>query len=200
MTNQVTEEGVRPEVALLSEIPEDLSNVTMRFGVDLLKGFQAFDESSITPTELAYATQNFIEVANAIAVREGVPGSLIGYVIQETAVQELQLAMVAGVEAQMNAPTGPDLIEDVVSEDAVLVVEAFDPLIEGDASDGSFAVDDLNTGEPTPEATEAIDAYVADEDAIVMVGSLGELLDIEEEVDGDGNPIVIEEVGDGEEG
>ena len=110
-----TEEGVRPLVATLSEIPEDLSNVTMRVGVDLLKGFQAFDESSITPVELAYATQNFITVANAIAVREGVPGSLIGYVLQETAVQELQLAMVAGVEAQMNAPdelnVTPELIE-----------------------------------------------------------------------------------------
>ena len=186
MPEEVTEEGVRPVVATLSEIPEDLSKVTMRFGVDLLKGFQAFDESSITPVELAYATQNFIEVANAIAVREGVPGSLIGYVIQETAVQELQLAMVAGVEAQMNAPTGPDLIEDVVSEDAVLVVEAFDPLIEGDASDGSFAVDDLNTGEPTPEATEAIDTYVAGED-LIMVGGFSpeELTDEEETHDGE---------------
>ncbi len=148
MSDQVTEEGVRPQVAALSKIPEDLSNVTMRFGVDLLKGFQAFDESSITPVELSYATQNFIEVANAIAVREGVPGSLIGYVIQETAVQELQLTMVADVEAQMNAPTEPDLIDpldgigtDLAAEEAI-EVGGFSP--EELTDEDTLIVDDLS--------------------------------------------------------
>ncbi len=190
MTDQVTEEGVRPLVATLSEIPEDLSNVTMRFGVDLLKGFQAFDESSITPTELAYATQNFIEVANAIAVREGVPGSLIGYVIQETAVQELQLAMVADVEAQMNAPLAgpnppappPELIEvGGYSPEELLDIE------EGVDSDGNTIVlDDLNTGEPTSEATAKIDRYIEDlnearEALDTMTEILGEVADDGEE-------------------
>ncbi len=158
MPEQVTEEGVRPEVATLSEIPKDLSNVTMRFAVDMLKGFQGFDETSITPVELAYATQNFIEVANFIAVREGVPGALIGYVIQETAVQELQLTMVAGVEAQ-NVPTEglstPELIE----------VGRYSP--EELTDEDTLIVDDLSGPPPTTEATAAIDAWATDGGAIV---------------------------------
>ncbi len=117
-------EVIRPVVAEAASIPEGdaLDRVTMREGIEMLKRFQVFTDLTISPAELAYATSNFITVADTIGKREGVPAAMIAYLLQEVAMQEINLVATAILEAQAaevvepvveGQPFGAEAAEDV---------------------------------------------------------------------------------------
>ena len=118
---------IRGIVAEAATIPEGakLETVTMRFGINMLKGFRVFTEFNISTAEVGYSTANFMVLANAIAEREGVPAAMIAYMMQETALQELQLTAVAEQEAAaaevaFPAEEGEQLVLDVESTEEVI--------------------------------------------------------------------------------
>jgi len=74
---------------------------------------------------VGYSTANFMVLANAIGTREGVPAAMIAYMMQETALQELQLTAVAEQEAvaaevAFPAEEGEQLVLDVESTEEVV--------------------------------------------------------------------------------
>ena len=104
----MTPETIRPELADVAGIPEDLTHYTLREAVDFLKGFDTLDLGEPTKAELDYATTNFETLLQAISEREGLPVPMLGYVVQETAQTEIHLVHTALAEADA---AGLDIVE-----------------------------------------------------------------------------------------
>ena len=90
---------IRPEVHQLVDFSKDTKTYTLRDAVEWYKNFHRAGLGIPSQQELEYMNQRWGVLCEGMAEREGVPASMLSYMLNQIATTEIQLLEVAQEEA-----------------------------------------------------------------------------------------------------